>query len=40
MIVPTICLSSVVVCGVSQPSIMLRFVGGVEIGDGSDGSGG
>ena len=28
-----------VVCGVSQPSMELKFIGGVEIGDGSDGSG-
>ena len=33
-------LSSVAVCGVSQPSILLKFIGGVEIGDGSDNSGG
>ena len=32
-------LSSVVVCVVSQSSIVLRFIGGVEMGDGSDGSG-
>ena len=32
-------LSSVVVCVVSQPSIVLRFIGGVEIGDGMVGSG-
>ena len=31
--------SSVVVCGVSQPSMVLTFIGGVEIGDRSDGSG-
>ena len=32
-------LSSVVVCGVSQPLIKLRFMGRVEIVSGSDGSG-
>ena len=32
-------LSSVVVSGVSQPSLVLKFMGGVEIGDGSDGTG-
>ena len=31
-------LSSVVVCGVSQPSIVLTYNGGVEIGDGIEGS--
>ena len=31
-------LSSVVVCGVSLPSMVLKFIGGVEIGDGLDGS--
>ena len=31
--------SSVVVCDVSQSSIVLRFIGGFEIGEGSDGSG-
>ena len=32
-------LSSVVVCVVSPSSIVLTFMGGVEIGDKSDGSG-
>ena len=32
-------LSSVVVCSVSQLLNVLTFMGGVEIGDGSDGSG-
>ena len=31
--------SSVVVYSVSQSSIVLRFIAGVEVGDGSDGSG-
>ena len=32
-------LSSVVVGGVYQPSMVLKFIGGIEIGDGLDGSG-
>ena len=28
-----------VVCNVTKPSMVLRFIGGVKIGDGSDGSG-
>ena len=32
-------LSSAVVCGVSQPSIVLRFMGGGKMGDESDSSG-
>ena len=32
-------LSSVVAFAVSQPSIVLTFMGGVDMGDGSDGSG-
>ena len=31
-------LSSVVVCGVTQPSMVLKFIGGVEMGDGMKGS--